>query len=263
MGRGRARQTAAPGARHSPPRGARRAHNSPSVPGRSALGHFWRYFRGSWLSRACLNAPRRAQQPCGFMVRKVLPWPVSAVADGSGVAGLSSRNGCGGPLRDGGVLSGHSHTGPPAPSLSRTDSRAAHNDEAPQKAPRRVVLLRRLAAPPAREKTDREEGNDDDDDPQDSAEDAPPFDDTRSFRPFDLIQERLANDEAPPKGATSNPRIRSCQSGSSSGTFCGVTSRHTVLKRCHFVATNLAASRVTQVASKQKPAVSSGLVRSG
>jgi hypothetical protein len=46
----------------------------------------------------------------------------------------------------------------------------------------------RLAAP-AREKADREEGNDDDDDPQDRAEDAPPFDDTLSFRPFDLTQE--------------------------------------------------------------------------
>ena len=44
--------------------------------------------------------------------------------------------------------------------------------------------MRRLAAPPAREITDREEDHDDNDDPQDKAEDAPPFDDTRSFRPF-------------------------------------------------------------------------------
>jgi len=36
MGRGRARQTAAPGVRRSPPRGARRAHTSSSVPGRGA-----------------------------------------------------------------------------------------------------------------------------------------------------------------------------------------------------------------------------------
>jgi hypothetical protein len=41
-----------------------------------------------------------------------------------------------------------------------------------------------LAAPPAREITEREEDDDDDDDPQENAEDAPPFDDTRTFRRF-------------------------------------------------------------------------------
>ena len=76
---------------------------------------------------------------------------------------------------------------------------------APKERPVVFVALHRLAAPPAREKADREESNDDDDDPQDSAEDAPPFDDTRSLRPFDLIQERPANDEAP-KGATSGSK---------------------------------------------------------
>jgi hypothetical protein len=66
-------------------------------------------------------------------------------------------------------------------------------DETPQRAPRRVVVLRRLAAPPAREITEREEDDDDDDDdPQDSAEDAPPFDDTRSFRPRTLTSGRQA-----------------------------------------------------------------------
>ena len=49
------------------------------------------------------------------------------------------------------------------------------NDEAPQKAPRRVVVLRCLAAPTSREKAEREEDDDDDDDPQDNPEDAPPF----------------------------------------------------------------------------------------
>ena len=53
-----------------------------------------------------------------------------------------------------------------------------------------TVTVRRLAAP-ARKKADREEGNDDDDDPQDSAEDAPPFDDTRSFRPSILLRSGL------------------------------------------------------------------------
>jgi hypothetical protein len=43
--------------------------------------------------------------------------------------------------------------------------------------------VRRLAAP-AREKAEQREDDDDDDDPHDNAEGAPPFDDTRSFRPF-------------------------------------------------------------------------------
>jgi hypothetical protein len=44
--------------------------------------------------------------------------------------------------------------------------------------------VRRLAAPSAREKAKQRENDDDDQDPHDDAEDAPPFDDTRSFRPF-------------------------------------------------------------------------------
>jgi hypothetical protein len=55
-----------------------------------------------------------------------------------------------------------------------------------------------LAAPPAGEIAEREEDDDDDDDPQDDAEDAHPLLTTHgSLRPFDLIQERFANDEAP------------------------------------------------------------------
>ena len=71
------------------------------------------------------------------------------------------------------------------------------NDEAPKRRPVVSSYSGCLAAPAAREIAEREEDDDDDDDPQDNAEDAPPFDDTRSLRPFDLIQELLANDEAP------------------------------------------------------------------
>ena len=67
----------------------------------------------------------------------------------------------------------------------------------PERAPRRVVVLRRLAAPPAREITEREEDDDDDDDPHESAEDAPPFDDTRSFRPFDPMRSGLQMTKRP------------------------------------------------------------------
>jgi hypothetical protein len=65
--------------------------------------------------------------------------------------------------------------------------------------------VRRLAAPPAREITEREEDDDDDDDPQDSAEDAPPFDDTRSFRPFWAFAREIPKRGAAPAG----PRLAS------------------------------------------------------
>jgi hypothetical protein len=79
------------------------------------------------------------------------------------------------------------------------------NDEAPKRRPVVSSVLRCLAAPPAREKAEREEGDDDDDDPQDSAEDAPPFDDTRSLPSIRSYSGAACKRRSAPKGATRVP----------------------------------------------------------
>jgi hypothetical protein len=177
---------------------------------RSFLALFPRFV----ASRACVNAP-----PPGTTVMR-LHGPERAR-----LAGIS-RKGCGAVERRWCAQWAQSYGASRTLHLAARIRGREYHDKAPRRAPRRVVVLRRRLAAPAREKADREEGNDDDDDPQDSAEDAPPFDDTRSLRPFDPIQERLANDEAPRRAARQprSSRRRSASRAQSATSWSSVRS---------------------------------------